>query len=167
MGVCRGRDDGEMTDMTCCALFGGVAGGGRRCSPAPNEGRRPRRAADPTEREGGRREEGAICDAVGARQHHGAMCVDIDALPRTMCGRSRGPSERAHVSADHERARPPMPDTPVALFFRARAQSPAFARRHVLPAHCSPPRFKVLTFRALGYQSASSSRPRPACCAGN
>ena len=167
MGMCRGRDNEKMTDMTCCALFGGVAGGGRRGSPAPNDGRRPRRAVDPTEREGGRQEEGAICDAVGARQHHGAMCVDIDAPPRTMCGRSRRPSERADVSADHQRSRPPMPDTPVALFFWARALSPSFARRHILPAHRSPPRLKVLTFRAFGSQSASSSRTRPACCAGN
>ena len=167
MGMCRGRDNEKMTDMTCCALFGGVAGGGRRGSPAPNDGRRPRRAVDPTEREGGRQEEGAICDAVGARQHHGAMCVDIDAPPRTMCGRSRRPSERADVSADHQRSRPPMPDTPVALFFWARALSPSFARRHILPAHRSPPRLKVLTFRAFGSQSARSSRTRPACCAGN
>jgi hypothetical protein len=172
VGMCGGRDDGKLTDMTCCALFGGVAVGGRRGIIAPNEGRRPRRAADPMEREGGRRGAGAICDAVGARQHHNALCLDIDAPPRTMCGRSRGPSEREDVSADHEHARPPMLDTPVALFFRARAQSTAFARRHVLPAHRSPPRFKVLTFRAFGFQSErsckqSSSRPRPACCAGN
>ena len=136
--------------LTCpvARALAGCPAGSRRASPAPDAERRSRRPADPAARAGGRAA-GDVVEAMGAshvsaetERPHGTGCVDIDAPP-TMRGRSRGASEPTPLSADHEHGRPRTPDAPIALLFRARAQSPALLRRHVLPAHHSPHRFKV------------------------
>ena len=133
-------------DMPCCARFGGLPCGVRRGSPAPDASARSR-PADPAKRDGGRRAAEIVEDiafATDTERPHGAMCVDMDAPPPTICGRSRRAAEPVSVSADDERERPQTPpDAPVTLLFRARAQSPALLRWHVLPAHHSPHRFKV------------------------